>query len=97
MLAEAEEDILAFYAFPRRTGEAALDQPLERFNKEIGGAPTCRHLPDDRSLIRWWACSASSRMTNGSSGALPVARDGALLEQRLIARKPRREEVELTG
>ena len=37
MLADAEEDILAFYAFPQaHWSKLRSTNPLERFNKEIG-------------------------------------------------------------
>jgi putative transposase len=54
MLAEAEEDILAFYAFPAaHWSKLRSTNPLERFNKEIGRRTDVVGIfPDDRSLIR---------------------------------------------
>jgi putative transposase len=54
MLAEAEEDILAFYSFPAaHWSKLRSTNPLERFNKEIGRRTDVVGIfPDDRSLIR---------------------------------------------
>jgi putative transposase len=54
MLAEAEEDIVAFYAFPAaHWSKLRSTNPLERFNKEIGRRTDVVGIfPDDRSLIR---------------------------------------------
>jgi putative transposase len=54
MLADAEEDILAFYAFPApHWSKLRSTNPLERFNKEIGRRTDVVGIfPDDRSLIR---------------------------------------------
>jgi putative transposase len=54
MLADAEEDILAFYAFPQaHWSKLRSTNPLERFNKEIGRRTDVVGIfPDDRSLIR---------------------------------------------
>ncbi len=54
LLEEAEEDILAFYAFPTEPWRKLRStNPLERFNREIGRrTDVVGILPDDRSLIR---------------------------------------------
>jgi putative transposase len=54
MLGDAEEDILAFYAFPAaHWSKLRSTNPLERFNKEIGRRTDVVGIfPDDRSLIR---------------------------------------------
>jgi transposase-like protein len=54
MLADAEEDILAFYAFPHaHWSKLRSTNPLERFNREIGRRTDVVGIfPDDRSLIR---------------------------------------------
>jgi len=54
MLADAEEDILAFYALPAaHWSKLRSTNPLERFNREIGRRTDVVGIfPDDRSLIR---------------------------------------------
>ena len=54
LLEEAEQDILAFYAFPQaHWSKLRSTNPLERFNKEIGRRTDVVGIfPDDRSLIR---------------------------------------------
>jgi hypothetical protein len=54
MLADAEEDILAFYAFPAaHWSKLRSTDPLERFNKEVGRRTDVVGIfPDDRPPIR---------------------------------------------
>jgi transposase-like protein len=54
MLAEAEDDVLAFYAFPaEHWPKLRSTNPLERFNREIGRRTDVVGIfPDDASLVR---------------------------------------------
>ena len=54
MLESAEDDILAFYAFPAdHWRKMRSTNPLERFNREIGRRTNVVGIfSDDRSLIR---------------------------------------------
>src|SRR5215475_826133 len=50
LLEEAEEDLLAFYSFPlMHWPKLRSTNPLERVNREIGGVPSRRHLPQRQS------------------------------------------------
>ena len=71
MLTDAEEDILAFYAFPSaHWSKLRSTNPLERFNKEIGRRTDVVGIfPDDRSLIRLAGMLCIEQTTSGSSAA----------------------------
>jgi putative transposase len=55
LLLEAEDDLLAFYAFPAaRRSKLRSTNPLERVNREIGRRRThvVRVFPNDAALLR---------------------------------------------
>jgi putative transposase len=99
MLEEAEEDILAFYAFPaEHWPKLRSTNPLERFNREIGRRTDVVGIfPDDASLIRlvsMLAIEANDEWLVGR-GYISLQSMEPLLEERL--HRPQTEEVlELT-
>jgi transposase-like protein len=87
MLADAEEDILAFYCFPpAHWSKLRSTNPLERFNKEIGRRTDVVGIfPDDASLIRLvgMLCLVQNDEWLVGRRYLSAAAMEALLEQRL--------------
>jgi transposase-like protein len=69
MLADAEEDVLAFSSFAQANwSELRSTNPLERFNEEIGRRTHAVGIsPTTARGSASWACSAASRTTSGSS------------------------------
>jgi transposase-like protein len=103
MLLDAEEDILAFYAFPdAHWSKLRSTNPLERFNREIGRRTDVVGIfPDDRALLRLVGMLCIEQNDEWLVGRryLSAAAMEPLLEQRLH-RDPvvEREEVrELTA
>ena len=100
MLEEAEDDILAFYAFPsEHWPKLRSTNPLERFNREIGRRTDVVGIfPDDASLIRlvsMLAIEANDEWLVGR-GYISLQSMEPLLEERL--HRPHPEEVlELTA
>ncbi|MCA1698986.1 MAG: IS256 family transposase, partial [Actinobacteria bacterium] len=86
LLEEAEEDILAFYAFPsEHWRKLRSTNPLERFNREIGRRTDVVGIfPDDRSLIRLASMLAIEANDEWLVGRAYMSRQsmGPLLEQR---------------
>ena len=76
LLEEAEDDVLAFYAFPaEHWPKLRSTNPLERFNREIGRRTDVVGIfPDDASLIRLVSMLAIEATTNGSSAAATSAK-----------------------
>jgi transposase-like protein len=87
MLEEAEEDVLAFYAFPpARWSKLRSTNPLERFNREIGRRTDVVGIfPDDASLIRLTSMLAIEANDEWLVGRAYVSKQSMepLLEQRL--------------
>jgi transposase-like protein len=86
MLDAAEEDILAFYAFPTdHWRKMRSTNPLERFNREIGRRTDVVGIfPDDDSLIRLASMLAIEQNDEWLVGRryLSAASMGPLLEER---------------
>ena len=95
LLEEAEEDILAFYAFPtEHWRKLRSTNPLERFNREIGRRTDVVGIfPDDRSLVRLASMLAIEANDEWLVGRCYMSRQsmGPLLEQR--SHRPDREEA----
>jgi putative transposase len=92
MLEEAEEDILAFYAFPaEHWPKLRSTNPLERFNREIGRRTDVVGIfPDDGSLIRlvsMLAIEANDEWLVGR-GYISLQSMEPLLEERLHRAHP---------
>ena len=87
MLEQAEEDVLAFYAFPaEHWRKLRSTNPLERFNREIGRRTDVVGIfPDDASLIRLTSMLAIEANDEWLVGRGYVSRQSMepLLEQRL--------------
>ena len=87
MLEQAEEDVLAFYAFPaEHWRKLRSTNPLERFNREIGRRTDVVGIfPDDASLIRLASMLAIEANDEWLVGRGYVSRQSMepLLEQRL--------------
>ena len=71
LLEDAEEDLIAFYTFPREHWtKLRSTNPLERVNKEIGRrSDVVGIFPNDASVIRLAGALLSNRTTSGSSNA----------------------------
>ena len=86
LLEDAEDDLLAFYAFPAdHWRKLRSTNPLERFNREIGRRTDVVGIfPDDRSLIRLAAMLAIEQNDEWLVGRryLSAASMGPLLEER---------------
>jgi transposase-like protein len=95
LLEQAEEDVLAFYAFPQtHWSKLRSTNPLERFNREIGRRTDVVGIfPDDRSLIRLVSMLAIEANDEWLVGRCYMSRQSMepLLEQRL--HRPTDEEV----
>src|SRR5213078_5137362 len=100
MLEEAEEDILAFYAFPaEHWSKLRSTNPLERFNREIGRRTDVVGIfPDEPSLIRLVSMLAIEANDEWLVGRGYIAKHSMepLLEERLH-RTQSEEVLELTA
>ena len=92
MLEQAEEDVLAFYAFPpAHWSKLRSTNPLERFNREIGRRTDVVGIfPDDASLIRLTSMLAIEANDEWLVGRAYVSKESMepLLEQRLHRTDP---------
>jgi putative transposase len=95
LIEAAEDDILAFYAFPAdHWRKLRSTNPLERFNREIGRRTDVVGIfPDDRSLIRLTTMLAIEANDEWLVGRCYMSRQSMepLLEQR--PHRPESEEV----
>ena len=96
ILTDAEEDILAFYAFPAaHWRKLRSTNPLERFNREIGRRTDVVGIfPDDASLIRLVGMICLEQNDEWLVGRryLSAAAMEPLLEQRLHRDDPTNDE-----
>jgi putative transposase len=95
LLEQAEEDVLAFFAFPQtHWSKLRSTNPLERFNREIGRRTDVVGIfPDDRSLVRLVSMLAIETNDEWLVSRCYMSRQSLepLLEQRL--QRPTDEEV----
>ena len=86
LLEEAEEDLLAFYAFPAdHWTKLRSTNPLERFNREIGRRTDVVGIfPNDRSLIRL-AASLVIEQNDSVSRSMDAVRSDSQPRPRLAA------------
>ena len=86
LLEDAEEDVLAFYAFPaEHWRKLRSTNPLERFNREIGRRTDVVGIfPDDQALIRLTSMLAIEANDEWLVGRAYVSQQsiGPLLEER---------------
>ena len=86
MLEQAEEDVLAFFAFPaEHWRKLRSTNPLERFNREIGRRTDVVGIfPDDPSLIRLTSMLAIEANDEWLVGRAYMSKQsmGPLLEER---------------
>ena len=101
LLEQAEEDILAFHAFPaEHWRKLRSTNPLERFNREIGRRTDVVGIfPDDASLIRLVSMLAIEANDEWLVGRCYVSLEsmGSLLEQRPHPPQDEEEALELTA
>jgi putative transposase len=97
LLEEAEDDVLAFYAFPAaHWSKLRSTNPLERFNREIGRRTDVVGIfPDDVSLVRLVSMLAIEANDEWLVGRCYMSRQsmGSLLEQRLHRTEQEQEEA----
>jgi len=101
LLEQAEEDILAFYAFPaEHWRKLRSTNPLERFNREIGRRTDVVGIfPDNASLVRLVSMLAIEANDEWLVGRCYVSLEsmGSLLEQRPHRPQDEEEVLELSA